>query len=594
MKHSYTICPHCGCGCGLYIVEQDGRISGATASQGHSLAQGQLCARGWTCHQLPGSAARLKAPTLGRPGNLSPCSWEEAADGAAQLLMEARDKHGDGAVGVIGSSRLTQAEAWALRSLAEEVLKTPHFGSAASLGWVPLGLPNPGRYADIESADLIVVAGADLLEENPILGARVMSRCKPAGDRPYVSPDISHLIPQEPAPLVWANSRPSDLANAAAVKIQPGPGGEWLLLAAMLQRMISAGSCRAKGIERVAESLKNSNLEKHLAQAGIAPRDAAKAASMLEKAQRPLLIVGRGLWQQEQAGPALAALVDLSLAAEKLKVMQAAPGANDAGCGEILHSDRGLSYAEMIEASASGKIKALVLAGEDPLRSLPGTGVVSRALASLEALVVIDCFSANRAIPSAHAVLPMPLPVEKDGGFRNIEGSLQEFKAAAAPPREMRGLTDILSRWAKKLGGAIRESGQVKLSERRSFMEMKIPEPSPREDAFRLEMGTAYPHLAGGELFTESAPHLARELAGGWAEMHPDDMSELGIRAGWRARFATEAGKMEVAVRANPRMLRKTIFMPVHFGANALAPMIYDRELKTPILRGIPARVEKI
>jgi formate dehydrogenase major subunit len=531
---------------------------------------------------------------LGRPGKLAPRSWEEAADGAAQLLRDARDKHGAGSVGVIGSSRLTQSEAWALRSLAEEVLKTPHFGSASHLAWVPLGLPNPGRYADIGSADLIVVAGADLLEENPVLGARVMSRCKPAGDRPYVSPDIGHLIPPEPAPLVWANSRPSDLADAAAVRIQPRPGGEWLLLAAMLRRMVSSGPCQAKGVERARESLNNSNIEKHLAQAGIAPKDAAKAASLLEKAQRPLLIVGRGLWQQEQAGQALAALANLSLAAEKLKVMQAAPGANDAGCGEILFPGNGLGYAEMMEAAVSGKIKALVLAGEDPLRSLPGNGPVSQALSSLEALVVIDCFASNRAIASAHAVLPIPLPLEKDGAFRNIEGSLQDFKAAAAPPPEVRGLADILSRWAKIMGGSINESGQVKIPRRTELLEIKFTEPNAKDDAFRLELGTAYPHLAGGELFTEGTPHLAREFAGGWAELHPDDIAELGIRAGWRARFATEAGKMEMVVRANPRMLSKTIYMPVHFGANALAPMKFDQELKTPVLRGIPARVEKI
>lgn len=574
-------------------MEQDGRISGATASQGHGLAQGQLCARGWTCYQLPGSVARIKTPMLGRPGKLSPCSWEEAADGAAQLLKNTSEKHGAGSVGVIGSSRLTQAEAWALRSLAEGTLKTPHFGSAAHLSWVPLGLTNPARYADIESADLIAVIGADLLEENPILGARVMSRCKPAGDRPYVSPDISHRIPQEPAPLVWANSRPSDLAEAASVRIQPKPGGEWLLLAAMLQRAISSGSCRVKGIERARDSFKDNDLERCLTQAGISPRDAAKAASMLEKAQRPLLIMGRGLWQQEQAGKAMVALTDLSLAAERLKVMQATPGANEAGCGEILHSDSGLGYVEMIEAAAAGKIKALVLVGEDPTRSLPGPELVAKTLASLEALVVIECFATNRAIASAHAVLPMPLTLEKNGAFRNIEGSLQEFKAAA-PLSELRGVFEILTRWAKKIGGSISENGQVNISPRTEFIELRLPEPNSKDDAFRLELGTAYPHLAGGELFTEGTPHLAREFAGGWAEMHPDDISDLGLRAGWRARFVTEAGRMEMVVRANPKMPKKTIFMPLHFGANALAPMRYDRQVKTPVLRGIPARVEKV
>lgn len=593
MKHFHTICPHCGCGCGLYIVEQDGKVSGATASQGHGLGRGQLCARGWTCYQLPGSTARLKAPMLGQPGQLSPATWNEAADSAAQMLKKARDKHGAESIGVIGSSRLTEAEAWGLRSLAEDVLKTPHFDTGARLGWVPLGLPNPGRYSDVEAADLIMVIGVDLLEENPILGARVMARCKPAADRPYVSPDLSHRIPDDPPPLMLATSRTSDLASASAVRIQPRPGREWVLLAAMLQKLVKADGCKAKGLDKLRESLAKAQIDKLVSHAGIAPDEVSRAGSLLEKASRPLLIVGRGLWQSDQAGFARAAVVDLALTAEKLKVMQAAAGANDAGTGLILISKAGMSYLEMMQAAASGKIKAMMLVGEDPYRSLPGD-ISAKALASLETLIVIDSFATNRAMAMAHAVLPMPLTLEKGGSFRDIEGSIQGFKAAAAAPTGVIGLSGILTIWAKALGGKICESGQAETTLISDLAGLDFPDTLAKDEGFLLELGTAYPHLAGGELLTEGTPHLAREFAGGWAELHPDDISDLGLRAGWRARFVTEAGKMELAVKANPGMLRKTIFMPVHFGANALAPMRYDRELKTPVLRGIPARVEKI
>lgn len=594
MKHSYTICPHCGCGCGLYIVEQDGAVSGATASQGHGLGQGQLCARGWTCHQLAGSASRLKTPMLGEPGKLSPASWEETVDRAAEMLKAARDKHGAESIGVIGSSRLTIEEAWVLRSLAEDVLKTPHLDSGARLGWVPLGLPNPGRYQDIDEADLIMAVGVDLLEENPILGARVMSRTKPAEDRPYVSPDISHQIPTEPAKLVWVNSRPSDLAAAAAVRIQTKPGREWVFLAALLQKLAPGEACRAKGLDQLKESLARSQLEKLLAGSGAAAKDASRAAAMLAAAARPLLIVGKGLWQQEQAGLARAAVIDLALMTDRMKVMQTALGANDAGCGAIVRSDGGLSYMEMIEAAGSGKLKALVLAGEDPLRALPGSELTAKDLAALEILVVIDSFSSNKAIPLARAVLPMALPMEKAGSFRNIEGADQKFAAAVQAPSGVRGLDDIVSRWAKTLGGKTKEGGQAKLPETRELLPLALPEPAGKDPGYILELGTAYPHLQDGELFTEGTPHLSREFAGGWAEMHPDDIAELGLRAGWRARFVTESGKLEALIRPNPGLLRKTIFMPLHFGANALAPFRYHPEMKAPVFRGIETTVEKI
>jgi predicted molibdopterin-dependent oxidoreductase YjgC len=594
MKHSYTICPHCGCGCGLYIVEQDGAVSGVTASLGHALGQGQLCARGWTCHQMIRSTVRLKSAMMGEPGKLSPAGWEEAVDRAAEMLVKVRDSHGTGSVGVIGSSRLTEAEAWCLRSLAESGLNTPHYDSGARLGWLPLGLPNPARHQDIDEADLIMVTGADLLEENPILGARVMSRCKPAADRPYVSPDISHQIPKDPGILVLGNSRPSDLRNAASIMIQPRPGREWVLLAAMLQKLAKSSVCRSKGFDKLKESLGKVQIDRLLNYAGIAPGDAARAASLLEKSVKPLLIVGRGLWQTEQAGAARAAVIDLALTVEKLKVMQAAAGANDTGCGQILSSDRGLGYMEMIEAASAGKLKALVLVGEDPLRSLPGPELTAKALAGVEALVVIDSFAANLVIPLAKVVLPLPLPLEKSGAFRNIAGESQNFDSVLAAPAGVRGLEEILSRWAKTLGGKISGSGRAEAAAENEISWLEIPETTSKVDGFLLELGTAYPHLAGGELYTEATPHLAREFAGGWAEMHPEDISELGLRAGWRARLATEAGRMEAVIRPNPGLSRKTIFMPAHFRGNTLAPFRFHPALKTPILKGIPAKVEKI
>jgi predicted molibdopterin-dependent oxidoreductase YjgC len=259
-----------------------------------------------------------------------------------------------------------------------------------------------------------------------------------------------------------------------------------------------------------------------------------------------------------------------------------------------MSSGRGLDYMGMMEAAASGKLKALVLVGEDPLRSLPGPELVAKALAGVETLVVIDSFASNKAVPLARAALPMPLALEKDGVFRNIGGEDQKFKAAVSAPAGVRGLTEILSRWTKTLGGKIGESGQAEAYETGELVPLEIPETAAKDDGFLLELGTAYPHLAGGELLTEGTPHLAREFAGGWAEMHPDDISELGLRAGWRARFVTESGKLEAAIKPNPGLARKSLFMPAHFGGLVLAAFRRHPTLGTPVLRGIPARVEKI
>jgi predicted molibdopterin-dependent oxidoreductase YjgC len=510
------------------------------------------------------------------------------------MLKGVRERHGADSIGVIGSSRLALSEAWALRSLAEDVLGTRHFGGCSCLGWLPLAVPGSGSYGDIEGADLIMVIGADLLEENPILGARVMSRTKPEADRPYVSPDISHQLPPEPAALIWVNSRPGALAESAAVRVQVRPGREWIFLAALVQKLAAAAESKARGLDGLRESMARVKMDRLLEHAGIAAKDVSRAADMLGSASRPLLMIGRGLWQQDQAGLAKAALVNMALMRQPLRVMQAAAGANDAWCGPVLGSGRGLGYMEMIEAAGSGRIKALVLVGEDPLRSLPGNGLTARALAALEVLVVMDSFSTNRAIPMARAVIPMPLTLEKAGVFRNIEGGDQEFSIAVSPPPGVRSLRETFDRLARTMGGEIKESGKTAPPEMNELRPLPMPEAYGQDPGFLLEIGTAYPQLMGGELLAEATPHLAREFSGGWAEMNPDDIAELGLRSGWRARFSTEAGKVEAVIRPNPGLLRKSVFMAAHFGANALAPFRYDPETKTPVFRGIPVGIEKI
>jgi predicted molibdopterin-dependent oxidoreductase YjgC len=107
MKQTFTICPHCGCGCGLYLVQQDGRTGGVTASQEHYFSAGQLCARGWTAYQLLWSPLRIKTPLYKKNGGLAPIGYDKGLEAAAKKLRSIKEKHGPQSIGVIASSRLT-------------------------------------------------------------------------------------------------------------------------------------------------------------------------------------------------------------------------------------------------------------------------------------------------------------------------------------------------------------------------------------------------------------------------------------------------------------------------------------------------------
>ncbi|MDI6739718.1 MAG: molybdopterin dinucleotide binding domain-containing protein, partial [Candidatus Edwardsbacteria bacterium] len=94
--------------------------------------------------------------------------------------------------------------------------------------------------------------------------------------------------------------------------------------------------------------------------------------------------------------------------------------------------------------------------------------------------------------------------------------------------------------------------------------------------------------------FTMNTGHLAREFTGGYVELNPEDIARLGVRAGWKVKIASAAGSLQAPVKSNEAVTKGTAFMPIHFGGNALAPFAYNDKLKTPILRGIPVKIEKI
>ncbi|HTY08508.1 MAG TPA: molybdopterin-dependent oxidoreductase [Candidatus Edwardsbacteria bacterium] len=595
MKHRYTICPHCGCGCGLYLVEQDGAIGGVTASATHPFSSGQLCARGWTCHQLLDAGTRIDAPLLRSGAVLAPASWDQALGHAAKRLQAVRDKHGPGSIGVIASPRLTTGELLALRAFARGVLRTPHCDSAARLSGGAVSFPRAARFADLEHSDLIVVIGANPIEDNPVLGARIMALCKPRQDRPYASPDLSHTVAGDPVPLAVVCSRRSALSALAQPAIKPRPGSELPVLAALLKLLVENHhlACDDPAFAKLKENLAKHTVASLLNGTAVTAQSVELLARRLAGARSAVLVTGREIAQAPAAGSGTAALANLALLmGERLAWLPAAAAANERDALRILTASGGMSYLEMIDALRGRKLRALVLAGEDPLRTLPGRDEVAAALGKAEFVLAIDAWS-GPSHDHAGVVLPLALSLEQEGSFRSLDGTEQPFARAARPAGSSQPLDAIMAKLAAQLRTRLEIDRTVVADQPPGIDPLKTVAVPAAGDAIMLELGSAYPHLAGGEALTMNTPHLAREFSGGYIELHPEDIARLGVRTGWKVKVTSAAAAIQVPVQANEAVLKGTAFMPLHFGGNALAPFAYDARLKTPVLRGIPVTVEK-
>jgi formate dehydrogenase major subunit len=119
--------------------------------------------------------------------------------------------------------------------------------------------------------------------------------------------------------------------------------------------------------------------------------------------------------------------------------------------GVKLPEKPGLQITEIPEAIFTGKVRALLIDGENPMMSDPNTTHFARALEKLDLLVVADLFLTETA-RRAHIVLPAAGWGEKDGTFTNTERRVQRLRPAVVPPYEAKADWWIFKTLADRMG----------------------------------------------------------------------------------------------------------------------------------------------
>ena len=78
IKHVPTICPYCGCGCGIYLVVKEGEIVGVEPWNEHPVNEGKNCLKGKNAFEFLYDEERLKKPLIKENGGFREVSWEMA------------------------------------------------------------------------------------------------------------------------------------------------------------------------------------------------------------------------------------------------------------------------------------------------------------------------------------------------------------------------------------------------------------------------------------------------------------------------------------------------------------------------------------
>jgi NADH-quinone oxidoreductase subunit G len=103
---------------------------------------------------------------------------------------------------------------------------------------------------------------------------------------------------------------------------------------------------------------------------------------------------------------------------------------------------------EILEDIGSGRVRGLVVVGEDPV----GDGLIAAGdLESLEALVVIDWWS-SPTMEAAHVALPSLGYGESEGVYVSCDGRVQRARASLKPDHESEPVWSVLSELGRRFG----------------------------------------------------------------------------------------------------------------------------------------------
>jgi anaerobic selenocysteine-containing dehydrogenase len=187
-KWTKTTCGYCSVGCGMLIGTRDGRPVAARGNPDHPVNLGKLCPKGLSEHLIVEAPSRAKLPMLrkgGRNSPLEPVSWDEALDTMVQRIGALQQEHGKDTLGVIGTGQLLTEEFYTLGKLIQLGFRSTSYdgnttlcmASAVSGYKLSFGSDGPpGSYADLETADVVLLIGANIADNHPILCNRLRKK----------------------------------------------------------------------------------------------------------------------------------------------------------------------------------------------------------------------------------------------------------------------------------------------------------------------------------------------------------------------------------------------------------------------------------
>jgi anaerobic selenocysteine-containing dehydrogenase len=474
-----TTCGYCSVGCGMLVGVRDGVAVTVRGDPDHPVNEGRLCPKGLSEHLAIATPNRLTTPTL----HGEPISWPTAIDTLVGGIERITAEHGPGSFAVLSTGQLVTEEFYALGKLVRLGLGLTNYdgnttlcmASAVSGYKASFGSDGPpGSYADLTEADVVVLIGANIADNHPLL--------------------LPKLLANRDATVIVIDPRVTKTAMLADVHLALKPRTDVQLLNGLIRFCIDKGAIdtafvaeHTVGFDELVAHVAPNTMAETASTCGVDEVTLEAAALAIAGAERLCIAWTMGVNHSVQ-GTETVTLIN-TLAAIRGQIGRPGSGpmsitgqCNAMGTRETgftasmpgyrsfdnpqdrqelanlwgvsadrLPTARGAAYPDIINGIINGKIKGLWVIGTNPVVSFPNRELIEYALDKLDLLVVQDGYS-TPSTERGHLVLPAAVWGEKEGTYTNSERRVSRVRAAVAPPGEARSDFDIFMAVAERTG----------------------------------------------------------------------------------------------------------------------------------------------
>jgi formate dehydrogenase major subunit len=335
-------------------------------------------------------------------------------------------------------------------------------------------MTNPIR--DIEKANVILITGSNTTENHPVLSSYV-----------------KRAVTQKGAKLIVVDPRRIPIVDFAAMWLRQNLGTDVAWINGMMHIIIKEKlfdeayvTSRTVGFEELKKTVEKYTPEFVEVITGISKDQLIKAARLYASAKAASILYAMGITQHISGTDNVKSVANLAMlcgnvgieggGVNPLRGQNNVQGACDMGAlpdvytgyrkvadlairetmakawgVDKLPPKPGLPVTEMMKAAHEGKLRAMVIIGENPMVSDPDLKHARKSLEKLDFLVVQDIFMTETA-QLADVVLPSASFAEKEGTFTNTERKVQRVRKAVLSPGEAREDWVILCDLSTRMG----------------------------------------------------------------------------------------------------------------------------------------------